>query len=83
MTTKSIRINRKSEVLNRISFGKSTLHNKINAGIFPPSISLGARAVGFIEHEVDSVLNAMAAGKNESELKDLVADLVNQRKLAA
>ena len=73
------RINRKSEVLSRTGLSKTTLYARINSGLFPPPISLGPRAVGFVQHEVDQVLAYMIAGKSESELKKFVARLVEKR----
>lgn len=63
-TTKpQIKIERKSEVLKRIPFSKATLHRKINDGTFPPSISLGANSVGFLAHEVDTIIAAIVLKK--------------------
>jgi prophage regulatory protein len=78
-----LRINRKPEVLKRLGISKSTLHLKINQQLFPPAIALGARSIGFLQHEIDAVLAAMVAGKNNKEIQSLVAELVAQRKLAA
>ena len=80
---KNIRIIRRPETLNRSGISKTNLYNKINCGTWPPSIALGDRAVGFIEHEIDAVMSAMIAGKNEDELKSLVAELVEQRQATA
>ena len=76
-------INRKPEVLKRLGLAKSTLHDRINHNLLPPPISLGARAVGFLQHEIDAVLAAMIVGKSNDEIKVLVLELVAQRKLAA
>jgi prophage regulatory protein len=78
-----LRINRKPEVLKRFGISKSTLHVKINQQLLPPAIALGARSVGFLQHEIDAVLAAMAAGKSNLEIQCLVANLVAQRQLAA
>lgn len=76
-TTKpQIKIERKSEVLKRIPFSKATLHRKINDGTFPPSISLGANSVGFLAHEVDTIIAAIVLKK---DLSLVVSQLVEQR----
>ncbi|WP_299022161.1 AlpA family transcriptional regulator [uncultured Photobacterium sp.] len=75
MTTQ-IKIERKADVLKRLSISKATLHNYINDGIFPPSISLGPRAVGFFSHEVDATIIAMSL---EEDLKSTVSNLVSKR----
>ncbi len=76
---KQIRIERKPEVLNRTGFSRSTLHTRINEGLFTPAINLGGRAVGWLEHEVTVILTAMVAGKTKDEIKELVNSLVEDR----
>jgi prophage regulatory protein len=44
------------DVKNRTGLFRSTLYLKISKGCFPRPISLGARAVGWLEAEVDSWL---------------------------
>jgi prophage regulatory protein len=82
-TNKQLIINRKTEILKRIGISKSTLHAKIKQQLLPPAIPLGARSVGFLQHEIDAVLAAMVAGKSNKEIQTLVAELVAQRQLAA
>ncbi|MEP7703502.1 AlpA family phage regulatory protein [Paraglaciecola sp. 25GB23A] len=76
-------INRKPEVIKRLGISKATFHTRINQNLLPPPISLGQRAVGYLQHEIDAVIAAMVAGKSNAEVKLLVSDLVAQRKLAA
>jgi prophage regulatory protein len=45
---------RKAEVLRRTGFSASTLYLRIAKGEFPRQVSLGARSVGWIEHEIDA-----------------------------
>lgn len=49
MVTKILRL---PEVRNRTGLSRSTIYLKISKGIFPPPISLGDRAVGWIEAEI-------------------------------
>ncbi len=82
MTIQSqLKIERKSETLTRYGLSSSTLHVRINEGLIPPPISLGERAVGFPEHETSTVLAAMIAGQSKAQIRDLVASLVEQRKI--
>lgn len=83
ITGQSIKIIRKKEVLTITGLSKSSLHLRINDETMVPSISLGERAVGFIESEVQAVLAAMVAGKNKDELRLLVRDLVAKRQQLA
>ena len=79
----SPRIERNLEVRARCGLSRSTLHRKIQEGSFPPPISLGGRAKGFLEHEVSAWISAMAAGKSDSEIKELVSSLIASRQAAA
>jgi prophage regulatory protein len=74
------RILRKTDVLILTNLSKSTLYNRIKDGLWPTSISLGARAVGFVQAECEAVLQAMIAEKSPTEIKVLVQELITQRK---
>lgn len=83
-TPQHIQIARKPDVFKQFGFGNTHLHNLINQGLFPPSISLGGkRSVGFLQHELDQVLCFMVAGKSKDDIRALVAHMVEQRKNAA
>ena len=73
------KIIRRPEVLNKTGWSKSTLYNRINDGLFPTPISLGVRAVGFVESECDKVVQAMIAGYTEQQLKALVQSIISNR----
>lgn len=73
-------IERKAEVLERIGLSRSTLHNKIQNGLWCPPVSLGARAVGFIKHETDELISAHINGYSQIQLRQLVHKLVSERK---
>jgi prophage regulatory protein len=76
---KLIQIIRRPDVLANTGFSKSTLYNRIKNGVFPPPISLGSRAVGFVQSECDAVINSMIAGQSPEQIKSLVVDLIQQR----
>ena len=48
-----VRFLRLPEVLARPGLSRSTIYVRLDQGRFPRSVSLGARAVGWIESEVD------------------------------
>lgn len=81
--TAKLSIERKPEVLARTGLTRSTLHRKIKDGTFPPPINLGGRAIGFVSGETDAWISAMAAGKTEDEVKELVRSLIASRRAAA
>ena len=70
---------RKKEILNIIGLSRTSLQIRISEGLLPPPVSLGYRAVGFIEREYQIVLSAMAAGKSKQEIKSLVNELMIKR----
>ena len=47
------RILRLPTVLDRTGLSRSTVYQRVAEGRFPKSVSLGARAVGWVEAEVD------------------------------
>ena len=77
--TGALKIERKPAVLQRIGLSRSTLHSRIQQGLWCPPISLGARAVGFLEHETDELIAAHINGYSPEQLKDLVKSLVAER----
>ena len=75
-----LQIERKSEVLQRIGLSRSTLHSKVQNGLWCPPISLGARAVGFIKYETDELITGLINGHTPDEIRDLVRMLLEERK---
>lgn len=75
------RIIRKHQVMELIGCSKSTLYNRVKDGLWPTPISLGARRVGFVLFECETVLSAMIAGKTSEQIKQLVQSLIEQRKM--
>ena len=52
-TRRQVRFLRLPEVLARTGLSRSTIYVRLDQGRFPRPVSLGARAVGWIESEVD------------------------------
>jgi prophage regulatory protein len=75
-----IRIERKPAVLIRIGMSHATLYRRIGEGLFPPGVTLGKRSVGWLSHEVDTMLNAFASGKTKEELQSVVKILIENRR---
>ena len=54
------------EVKTRIGLSRSSIYLRVSQGAFPPPVSLGGRAVGWIESEVDEWLaNRIAESRKE------------------
>jgi prophage regulatory protein len=79
MQSRSIRIQRRPEMLHIFAYGKSTFHNRIKDGLIPPPISLGGRCVGWIEHETNTVLEAMISGRTDIEIKSIISNILKER----
>ena len=47
------RILRLPEVMTRTGLSRSTIYLRISQGTFPKPVSLGTRAVGWVESEID------------------------------
>lgn len=59
---------------------RSTLYLRIAQGLWPKSVSLGGRAVGWPANEVAIINAARIAGKSNEEIRQLVASLEANRK---
>lgn len=74
-----LKLIKKPQVLALTCMSKSTLHLKLLDGLIAPSISIGDRAVAFIEYEVLAVIAAQIQGQSKDEIRLLVKELVAQR----
>jgi prophage regulatory protein len=79
LTHTPIKIVRRPEVLQRFGYGNTCLHSRIKSGLIPPPCQLGGRAVGWLDHELDAVISALAAGETDTEIRELVQQLVDRR----
>ncbi len=62
-----IRFLRLPEVLARTGLSRSTIYVRLDQGRFPRAVSLGARAVGWIEAEVDEwIRERIAASRSDA-----------------
>lgn len=60
------RIIKRREVEGRTGLPRSTLYDRIRRGDFPAPIQLGARSVGWLEHEVDAWLTERIAARGRA-----------------
>lgn len=63
MVTKILRL---PEVKNRTGLSRSTIYLKISKGTFPSPISLGERAVGWVESEIADWLTSSIESSRQS-----------------
>ena len=52
----SYSILRLPDVKNRTGLSRSTIYLRMDLGIFPKTVNLGSRAVGWVESEIDAWL---------------------------
>ena len=63
-----VRFLRLPEVLARTGLSRSTIYVRLDQGRFPQPVSLGARAVGWIEAEVNEWMRErIAASRSDAE----------------
>ncbi len=58
---------------------RSKIYADIKAKTFPSPVRLGNRSVAWVDHEINSWVQAKIAGQTDDELKALVASLVAAR----
>ncbi|MDC1436369.1 AlpA family phage regulatory protein [Gammaproteobacteria bacterium] len=68
-------------VLEQSGLSRSSVYLRISQGLWTKPISLGGRAVGWPANEVNVLIAARIAGKNDDEVRDLVLNLEAKRKL--
>ena len=66
-TTPPIRFVRLPEVMARTGLSRSTIYVMVAAGRFPKPVPLGARAVGWIESELDEWVRERIAKRRSVE----------------
>jgi prophage regulatory protein len=74
-----LRIIRRPALISRYGRSRSSIYADIKAGLWPAPISLGARCVGWPQHECDAILAARIAGRTDHEIRALVARLKEER----
>ena len=67
------------DVVRTTGLSRPTIYHRIKTGVFPSSVKLGERAVGWPEHEIAALNEARIAGKSEDEIRVLVAALEARR----
>ena len=77
------RILKLPSVVERTGKSRSPIYVDIQLGLLPRPVKLGARAVGWPEHEIDQIIAARIAGKSEKDIRALVERLHAERARAA
>lgn len=61
-TNSTSRLQRLSTVLDRVPLSKTEIYRRIGAGEFPKPISIGVRAVAWLESDIDEYIQKLAKG---------------------
>jgi prophage regulatory protein len=62
-----LKILRLKKVKDRTGLSRSTIYLRIQEGKFPRPINLGARAVGWIEHEIEAWLTSCLESRDSRQ----------------
>jgi prophage regulatory protein len=74
-----LRILRIKQIKTQTGLPNSTIYDHIKKGLFCRPIKLSERCSGWLETEINAIMGARIAGKSETEIKELVLSLENQR----
>lgn len=58
----------------------ASIYTQVREGLFPKPVPIGQRSVSWPDYEVQAIMAARIAGKNDDEIRELVADLHAKRK---
>ncbi len=70
------------DVKRQTGLSRSTIYLRISEGRFPRPVSLGANSVGWPEYEISALNAARVAGKTETEIRQVVAEIEAARAAA-
>ena len=67
--THNAEILRLPQVIAKTGLSRTTIYNRISDGLFPKPVNLGPRAVGWLNHEVNDWIDAMADQRDSGVLR--------------
>jgi prophage regulatory protein len=68
-------------ICRALGIGKSTFFKWVKNGLFPKGIRLGSKSVRYPSSDILAIRDALAAGASEESIKELVALIIDQRKM--
>ena len=63
------------ELLEKTTFGRSSLYTKISKGLFPKPVKIGSRKIAWPQYEVDQIMAFYLSTSDEEERKSFVVNL--------
>lgn len=76
----AINMVRTPAAFKRMGVGKSQGYVRVQQGLLPRPVKIGARSSALPDTEIDAVIRAQIAGASNDELRRLVASLHTARK---
>lgn len=64
------RILRLPEVVDKVGLSRSSIYDRMSKGAFPDSVSLGSRAIGWRERDIDQWLQALPSSRARADADD-------------
>lgn len=66
-------------VMSATGLSRSTLYLRIKQQLMTPPVKLGERCAAWPAHEITAINNARISGKPDAAIRELIADLEQQR----
>ena len=63
------------EVLEKTTFGRSSLYAKVSKGLFPQPVKVGSRKIAWPQYEVDQMMDFYLSTTNEEDTKSFVTKI--------
>lgn len=63
------------EVLEKTTFGRSSLYAKVSKGLFPKPVKVGSRKIAWPQFEVDQMMDFYLSTTNEEDTKSFVTKI--------
>ncbi len=80
-TQEKLTILRRKQVEKRTGLSRSTIYLRLKEGTFPRPISLGARAVGWVENEIEAWLASRVESRDNMQATERQASHERECKL--
>ena len=63
------------EVLEKTTFGRSSLYAKVSKGLFPKPVKVGSRKIAWPQYEIDQMMTFYLSTTNEEDTKSFVTKI--------
>jgi prophage regulatory protein len=70
-------------VIEAVGRSRASLYVDVSRGVLTPPVRVGANCVGWPADEINAIIGARIAGRDDEAIRALVASLVDARQQAA